>query len=464
MLGVLICREAKGRLWVTADTAAALVCGFQRWVWVNPWFDGIAKLVLAHRVWHAVHELWTPVQHDTHATGLLPGWQERSHLLATWGRDNPQTQGFPIADALCLLRDVPAVLWQGRALVISYVSMFSELRDVAEWCDSELSVQLAGSGFLSNVSCAVCEDSEVPLTHHRVAAYLRLLPSMPRTFFDVPPCCFCALSEGNQWAHVQYCSVLYLCMGQALTALVEEVAQRVRVLSCDVTDLLARLQVPGGVLVVGVVPEQEVPSVSTWADSVLGASQVVLVSWTGLVHLSAQVPWPLSRSDGVALAKVVLARMACDVPRDEMFQQAPRSAPFVEGCRVWTDGVAFAGYSVGVRARAQVAVSVQRLVAWLLQLVPGATLPWITDLSVACRLGRWNRVARTHCRCYTVMSCGARRQRQDRGTRTPVSYARVSETTLRTRTSMHCTIQWLSMCPANSRFQSCNYFDNFCVL
>ena len=107
----------------------------------------------------------------------------------------------------------------------------------------------------------------------------------------------------------------------------------------------------------------------------LGAGQVVLVSWTGLVHISAQVPWRLSRSDGVALAKVVLARMWCDVPRDEMLQQAPRRTPFMEGCTVRTDGAGFEGYSVGVRTRAQVAVSVERLVAWLLHVVPGATLP-----------------------------------------------------------------------------------------
>ena len=150
---------------------------------MNPWFDGVAKVVLAHRVWHAVHEMWTPAQHDTKAPGLLPGWQERSHHLATWGRDNPTSQGFPLTDALCLLRDVPAVLWHGEALVISYVSLFSELRDEAELCDSELSVQLAGSGFRSDVWCAVCDDSEVTLTHHRVATYLRLLPSMPRAFF-----------------------------------------------------------------------------------------------------------------------------------------------------------------------------------------------------------------------------------------------------------------------------------------
>ena len=362
LLGVWICREAEGRIWVTADSAAALVCGFQRWVWVNPWFDRVAKVVLAHRVWHAVHEPWTPAQHDTKASGLLPGWQERSHHLATWGRDNPTSQGFPLTDALCLLRDVPSVLWHGQALVISYVSLFSELRDEAEWCDSGLSVQLAGSGFRSDVWCAVCDDSEVTLTHHRVAAYLRLLPSMPRTFFDVPSCRFCGLSEGNQWAHVQYCSVLYLRMGHALVALVEEVAQRVRVLSCDTTDLLARLKVPSGVLVVGVVPEQEVQPVSVWACSVLGASQVVLVSWTGL-------------------------------------------------------------------------------------------------LQCACHLGHCGGAASTRCKYCTVMSCGARRQKQDRSTGTPVSCARVSEGTLRTGTSMPCMIQWLFTFPANSLYRSCSCFD-----
>ena len=52
----------------------------------------------------------------------------------------------------------------------------------AEWCDYELSAKLASSGFRSDVWCAVCDDSEVTIPHHRVAAHLRLLPSMPRTF------------------------------------------------------------------------------------------------------------------------------------------------------------------------------------------------------------------------------------------------------------------------------------------
>ena len=183
---------------------------------VNPWFDRVDKVVLAHRVWLAVHKLWTPAQHDTKASRLLPGWQERSPHLATWGRDNPKTQGFPLTNALCLLRDVPVVLWHGQALVISYVALFSELPDEADLCDSELSVQMAGSGFHSDVWCAVCEDLEVPLTHHHVATCLHLLPSIAGKFFDVPSCCFCGLSEGNQWANVQYYSVLYLRMGDAL--------------------------------------------------------------------------------------------------------------------------------------------------------------------------------------------------------------------------------------------------------
>ena len=48
-----------------------------------------------------------------------------------------------------------------------------------------------------------------------------------------------------------------------------------------------------------------------------------------------------------------------------------------------------------------------------LPVVPGATLPWVTDLSVRRRLGRWGSVPRTHCKCCTVMSCSARRLRQD---------------------------------------------------
>ena len=149
---------------------------------------------------------------------------------------------------------MPVVLWHGPALVISCVSLFSELRDEAEWGDSELSVQMGDSGFRSDIWCAVCDHPEVPLVHHRVA-YLHLLPSMPHTFFEVPSCRFCELRQGNQWSHVQYCSVLYLRMGHALLARLEEVARRVRVLSCDVTDLSARVVVSGVVLVVGVVPE-----------------------------------------------------------------------------------------------------------------------------------------------------------------------------------------------------------------
>ena len=90
----------------------------------------------------------------------------------------------------------------------------------------------------------------------------------------------------------------------------------------------------------------------------------------------------VSPSDGVALAKVVMMRMSSDVPRDKVLQQAPRRAPFVEDCRVRTNGAGSEGYSVEMRGRAQVSVSVQRLLAWLLHVVPRATLPWVTDLSV----------------------------------------------------------------------------------
>ena len=81
-----------------------------------------------------------------------------------------------------------------------------------------------------------------------------------------------------------------------------------------------------------------------------------------------------------------------------------------------------------------------------------------------CRLGHWGRVARTRYKYCIVMSCGARRLRQDRGTRMHVSCVRVSEDTLCTGTSMLCTIHWLFMCPEISRFRSCNCFDECSVM
>ena len=77
----------------------------------------------------------------------------------------------------------------------------------------------------------------------------------------------------------------------------------------------------------------------------------------------------------------------------------------------------------------------------------------------ACHLEHCGGAASTRCKCCTVMSCGARRQKQDRSTGTLVLCARVSEGTLRTGTSMHCMIQWLFTFPANSLYRSCSCFD-----
>ena len=82
----------------------------------------------------------------------------------------------------------------------------------------------------------------------------------------------------------------------------------------------------------------------------------------------------------------------------------------------------------------------------------------------ASRLGHWGRVPRTRYKYGTVMSCGARRLRQDRGTRMPLSCVCVSEDTHHTRTAMLCTIQCLFMSPQNSQLWSCNYFDECSVM
>ena len=304
------------------------------------------------------------------------------------------------------------------------------------------------SVLMCGVQCATTRRYHKPIIAWRPIcvcwAYLRLLPSMPRTFFDVPSCRFCDLSEGNQWAHVQYCSVLYLRIGHALVALVEEVAQRVCVLSCDMTDLLARIKVPGGVLVVGVVPEQEVQSVSTWAYSV-GCQPRIPTLYPSKPAPSVRTLQPSTNGVRRGACRSISSRgtshdirarttLASDTPSDRLSRHGTCGSQFSE----WWHG------------------------SCMLCMVP--RYPGSRICPCACRLGRWGRVARTRCKCCIVMSCGARRLRQDRVTRTAVSCVRVSEGTLRTGTSMHYTIQWLSMCPANSPFQSCNYFDECSVM
>ena len=285
----------------------------------------------------------------------------------------------------CLLPDPPTALWHQGALVFSYRDVLSLLRNTAEWEAADMThIQGGGEGFDARVWEALCEESGVPLGHHRVAAYLCFLPAMPRSYFDIPPCRFCGITSGNQWAHVQYCPVLYLRANRAQIDLIEAVAQWVQVTRLEVVDQLAYLETPGGVLIVGVLTETEAPQVREWVLGVRRPDQVVVVTWTGLIQVtpvSQRRPLPLSRSRCVQLCQVVMARMACDVPRDEGWLQVVRPPPRL-AAQASDAGITFRGYSVGSRPRAEVQPHVQQIVAWILHRVTHAVLPWVTDLSV----------------------------------------------------------------------------------
>ena len=90
--------------------------------------------------------------------------------------------------------------------------------------------------------------------------------------------------------------------------------------------------------------------------------------------------------------------------------------------------------------------------------VPRATLPWITDLSVRVPPQALQPACIRFNYC-TVTSLGAKRLRQGKGTRMRVWCVRVIEDMLRTGTSTPCMIQWLSMCPEISRFRNWDCFD-----
>ena len=59
------------------------------------------------------------------------------------------------------------------------------------------------------------------LQKHRTAAYLRALPFMPRTYFEVLDCRFCHMQAGNCQSHVIACPALYARSGRALLGVID---------------------------------------------------------------------------------------------------------------------------------------------------------------------------------------------------------------------------------------------------
>ena len=87
----------------------------------------------------------------------------------------------------------------------------------------------------------------------------------------------------------------------------------------EVVNQLAYLETPG-VLMVGALTETEASWGHQWVLEVRPPDHVVVVTWTGLIQVtpvSQRRPLPLSRWRCVQICRVVMAHMACDVPRDE---------------------------------------------------------------------------------------------------------------------------------------------------
>ena len=135
---------------------------------------------------------------------------------------------------------------------------------------------------------------------------------------------------------------------------------------------------------VGVLTETEAPRGHEWVLGVRRPDQVIVVNWTGLIQVTPvrqRRPLPLSRSRCVQICRVVMARMACDVPQDKGWLQVVRPPPRL-AAQASDARIMFRGYSVGSRPRAGVQPHVQQIVAWILHRVMHVVLQWVTDLSV----------------------------------------------------------------------------------
>ena len=265
LIAVYLCRHTLATIHLIGDSSATLLQE-QHWVHVNPWVDRVAKHILGLSVWERVSEYWTPAQHDTGSQGIAQGWQQRAHTLASWGRDHP-SQGFPLHGILLLLRDPPKVWWYDHALIFSYTKLLEHVRDQATGTNSPLTVDTRKSGYDPQVWQTICLSDDVSLEQHRVAAYLRTVSLLPRMFFKVPPRRYCGITEGNQFAHVQDCPVIYARLHSALLAVLEVPAAQLTITAYACSDHIAIVWYEAGSVVVALASELEGPSRRQYMES-----------------------------------------------------------------------------------------------------------------------------------------------------------------------------------------------------
>ena len=112
--------------------------------------------------------------------------------------------------------------------------------------------------------------------------HLRVLPFLPRTFFDAAECRFCHAPASNSQTHVVVCPALYVRSRYVLLSVVYVLVLNLRARLVQHLDVSAMLCTPAGTYHVIVAPDSDVPRLCRLHPS-SKTEQLVVLTWSGLV-------------------------------------------------------------------------------------------------------------------------------------------------------------------------------------
>ena len=276
LVGLSIVRNHTGAVYVLCDNSAAHLCAFFRPLSLSAWVDRVAKVILSLPIVLRISELWVEAKHDSLSVDLAPEWQAEVDRLTTFAIRHLGASPFPIKPfcALSTLASVPVFF--NNALVLSTWKVFYALYDRVCGKASPVGTNLRSHGWCMVIWSQVLHDAGLTLQSHRMAAYLRLVPSQPRPFAVLPDCRFCGYAGGAVGGHFMHCPAPYVRMCHALVSVLDTLRWHMTVGLVDAWDMSATLKCPSGVTLT--------VSVSCH-ESQKGASDVEF-SWSGVVRCS----------------------------------------------------------------------------------------------------------------------------------------------------------------------------------
>mmetsp|Transcript_2772 Transcript_2772/g.4981 ORF Transcript_2772/g.4981 Transcript_2772/m.4981 type:complete len:1459 (+) Transcript_2772:1728-6104(+) len=313
LLAIWICRDYGGRLVVVCDNSSSFLEKFRNFVSVNPWCDRVAKLVLRQQVVSRLEECWVEAQHDSRSSTWIAQQQKKSDEMATWAQQAVTAPYFPFGSWTALLSDPALVLIASDAVVMKYNMFLGELYAESSLQRSVLSSVLSPAFYNKHVWEKVCMEQGNSLSVHKVAAHLRHSCISPRTLYDEPDCRFCGSPHSDAYFHHVRCPALFVRMAHALNVVVSELELILGAKVASSSDHWAILSTPAHDVVVIIATEQGAQQARQFTRTRCQPSQLILFSWSGLVHTQHKdnsVPGFVSQAQLAGLCGLVLNNMA----------------------------------------------------------------------------------------------------------------------------------------------------------